>query len=235
MNETFQRMKNYILSLLAGCFFVTFSFAQQDEIRVGLKGGLNLANISGDNVDGSFLLAHHIGAFVEIPINEKLAFVPEFMFSAQGFKDTETQSFSGLGLEVSASLEQNVRLNYFNFPLLLRFNITDALHFEAGPQIGLLSTAKSKSEGSVSGTFNGEDIGDLFDDFDLELTQEGSINVRDQFTNIDAGFTAGVGAHFTNNVGMSVRYYLGLTDISNTPMTGNLRNNVIMASFFYRF
>lgn len=228
-------MKKYYLSLLACCFFTSLIFAQQDELRIGLKAGVNLANISGDNIDGDFLFAHHIGGFAEIPINEKLAFVPEFLFSAQGFKNSQTESFSGFGLEVSSTIEQTLRLNYFSFPLLLRFNITDALHFEAGPQIGFLSSAKSKISGEVSGNINGEDLGDFSNEDDLGDLQEGSLNVRDRFNHLDIGFSFGFGALFTDNVGMSVRYYLGLTDISNTPELGNIRNNVIMGSLFYRF
>ena len=250
MSETYHQMKKYYLSLLASCFLTSLIFAQQDELRVGLKAGVNLANISGDNIDGDFLFAHHIGGFAEIPITEKLAFVPEFLFSAQGFKSSfssasvdfdfgdvgiDVPSNEDVSIEVGGDLEQSLRLNYFSFPLLMRFNVTDVLHFEAGPQIGLLSTAKSRSSGGVSGNINGEDLGGFFNEDDLEDFQEGSLNVRDRFNHLDLGFSFGAGAHFTDNVGMSVRYYLGLTDISNTPELGNIRNNVIMASLFYRF
>jgi len=235
LSETYHQMKKYYFSLLACCVFTSFIFAQQDELRIGVKAGINLANVSGDNLDGGFLFAHHVGGFAEIPINEKLAFVPEFIYSAQGSKSSETESFSGFGLEVSSTIEQTLRLNYFSFPLLLRFNITEALHFEAGPQIGFLSTAKSRSSREVSGNINGEDLGGFLNEEDVEDVQEGSLNVRDRFNHLDLGLSFGAGAHFTDNVGISVRYYLGLTDISNTPELGNIRNSVIMASLFYRF
>lgn len=228
-------MKKNFFAFVAFIFALQISYAQfSEELRIGLKVGLNAANISGDDIDGGILFGQHIGGFVEIPINEKLVFVPEIMFSVQGFNNSESISIEILGNTISASFEERLRLNYFNIPLLIRFNINESLFVEGGPQIGFLSTASYKVTGdpSISGNIGGEEF-----DFDAEeIDNPGSLNVRDQFANLDYGFTGGLGAHFNDNIGMSVRYYLGLNDITNSSIpSAGLRNSVIMASFFYRF
>lgn len=228
-------MKKNFIAIVAFILAIHTSYAQfSEELRFGLKAGLNAANISGDDVDGGILFGHHIGGFLEIPFNEKLVFVPEIMFSVQGFNNSESISMEVLGNTITASFEERLRLNYFNIPLLIRFNINESFFVEGGPQIGFLSTANYKVTGdsSISGNIGGEDF-----NFDAEeIDNPGTLNVRDQFANLDYGFTGGLGAHFNDSIGMSVRYYLGLNDITNSSIpSAGLRNSLIMASFFYRF
>jgi len=73
------------------------------------------------------------------------------LFSTQG---TTIEGYDG-------DSNNNVKLNYLNIPVLAKYYITDAFSVEAGPQIGLLLSAKSR----------GEDIGDLYksSDFGLNL------------------------------------------------------------------
>ena len=59
-------MKKFILSILI-VFIVGFANAQaKKKISFGVKGGLNIATLTGDVEDASSLIGFQIGGFAEI-------------------------------------------------------------------------------------------------------------------------------------------------------------------------
>jgi hypothetical protein len=99
------------------------------EVHLGVKGGLNFANVSGDNTsDKDMVTAFNAGLVAEIALTEKFSFQPELLFSGQGY-----------------SLEDHaVALSYLNLPLMGKYYLTKAFSLEAGPQIGFLLAAKNE-------------------------------------------------------------------------------------------
>jgi len=79
--------KAIILSFAA----LALSLGAMSQVRVGVKGGLNLANISVDN-DGSVdenrtLPAYHIGVIADMPLIQNiLSFQPGVFYSSKGSK-----------------------------------------------------------------------------------------------------------------------------------------------------
>ena len=69
-------MKKIILAAIA---VMAFSFANAQETRFGVKGGLNLSTLGGDASGVSSLVGFHVGGFAEIKIIEKLAIQPELL------------------------------------------------------------------------------------------------------------------------------------------------------------
>lgn len=136
-------MKKIILTVAA---VFAFGFTNAQETKFGLKGGLNLANFSGDIEDDSSLIAFHVGGFAEIKITEKFALQPEVLFSVQG-ADGDGGSFN---------------LSYINIPVMAKYYVADKFNLEVGPQIGFLTSAKVKT-GDVSveakKLFNSTDFG----------------------------------------------------------------------------
>ncbi|SHG53065.1 porin family protein [Flavobacterium johnsoniae] len=130
-------MKKIILAAIA---VMAFSFANAQETRFGVKGGLNISTVGGDARNVSSLVGFHVGGFAEIKIIEKLAIQPELLFSTQGAK------------EKFAGDKYNTNLNYINVPVLAKYYITKQFTVEAGPQIGFLVSAKS----------DGEDVKDFY-------------------------------------------------------------------------
>lgn len=134
-------MKNLITIFTIFLMFSTTIFSQ---ISFGLKSGVNYSNIdfnSGietiDQVAKETTkpkLGYHIGAFLQIPFSEKLAFKPEFLFSTQGQK---------------VNFESNaLQLNYLKVPLLIEYRFIEKLGIQFGPTIGYLLAAKSKVDGN---------------------------------------------------------------------------------------
>lgn len=134
-------MKNFLL--LAVLTVLGFLNVNAQEIKFGAKGGLNFANISGDNTKGiDVVTSFNFGVVSEIPISDKFSFQPEIMYSGQGY------SFD----------DNTVALSYLNIPLMGKYYVTKGLSLEAGPQIGFLLAAKNEKT-NVKDSFNTVDFG----------------------------------------------------------------------------
>lgn len=154
-------MKKIILTAVA---VFAFGFANAQEAKFGIKGGLNLANFKGDIEDGSSLLGLHIGGFVEIKISDKFVIQPEVLYSGQG-SDSDEGSFN---------------LTYINVPLMAKYYVADKFNLEAGPQIGFLTSAKIKMDGNSIDSkrlFNSTDFGINFG-AGYDFTQKLSAGIR---------------------------------------------------------
>lgn len=135
-------MKKIILTVAA---VFAFGFANAQDVKFGVKGGLNVANFSGDVDGNSALVGFHVGGFAEIKISEKFAVQPELLFSTQGAKFNE------------AGTDVNFNLSYLNIPVMAKYYVADKFSLEAGPQIGFLTNAKAKA---------GSEKVDIKDDFE---------------------------------------------------------------------
>jgi hypothetical protein len=120
--------KIFLLIVMAGSFA-----AANAQISYGVKGGLNVANIGGEDVDDNKAkLGFHLGGFVNVPVAERISVQPELVFSAQGAK------FEG---------DSKYNLDYLNVPVLARYTIPSGFFAETGPQLGFLVSAKAKNDG----------------------------------------------------------------------------------------
>ncbi len=100
------------------------------DIKFGVKGGINFASINGDNTKNiETVTSFNFGIMAEMIISGKFSFQPELMYSGQGY-DIENKM---------------VELTYLNMPLMAKYYVTKGLSLEAGPQIGFLLSAKKES------------------------------------------------------------------------------------------
>lgn len=143
-------MKKIIL--LAAFALFAFTTAQSQEVRLGVKGGLNIASMGGDTYGLGSLgsrTAFHIGGFAEIPLAGDFALQPEILYSSEG------SNWSwGLG-------SNDVKLDYVRIPVLAKYNMpfVQGLSAELGPVFGVLVNAKAGST----------DVKDEFKSFDAQL------------------------------------------------------------------
>jgi len=207
-------MKRVILSAIA---VMAFGFANAQEVKFGVKGGLNLSNFSGDT-DGLDLKSRtgfHVGGFVEIKLSDKLAIQPELLYSTQGAKadnfeiELEDQFYTS---------DVKFNLSYINIPVMFKYYVAEKFNIEAGPQIGFLTSAKTET--TVQG-FNGSNEQD----------------VKDIFESIDFGLNLGAGYDFTEHFSAGARYNLGLANIAKTESgdDSTLNNGVFSLSVGYKF
>lgn len=108
---------------------------REEGIKLGIKGGLNVANLMGDVEDVAIRTSIHAGLVAEIIVNDKFSIQPELLYSGQGASDTST----GGG---------RIKLDYITLPVLAKFPIAKNLSLETGPQVGFLVSGKYKTNDS---------------------------------------------------------------------------------------
>lgn len=168
------------LAIVAMCAFV--APANAEKMMFGVKGGLNMANLTGDDVEDSSMKIGAVGGvFMSYDLTEIFAIQPELLFSMKGAKFED------------GDLEENLKFNYFEIPLLLKVNLpTDGKikpMLYAGPALGILMSAKVEDE-----------------------------DVKDYAKSMDIGILAGAGVGYAMEKGMlsfEVRYEVGMTGITD--------------------
>src|SRR5688500_832275 len=110
-------MKKSLLTI-ALLTVASFTFAQ---LSVGLKGGLNIANFSGDAEDASMRLSFHGGGYLNLSISDKLGIQPEVLFNSIGSKFEYSESDPDFG---NFDVKDTYKLSYISVPVMLLINIT---------------------------------------------------------------------------------------------------------------
>ncbi|MCU0387475.1 MAG: PorT family protein [Chitinophagaceae bacterium] len=196
--------KTPIIPFLALVMFFTLGQQSFAQISVGAKGGLNVSNLSGVNdiegLESNALVGFHLGGFVTFNLGRNFAIQPELLFSTQGAK------WEGFGES------ENLKLNYFNIPVMVKFLTNSGFYLEAGPQLGLRT-------GDV--TFDDEDI-------------------SDEFESSDVSACFGLGFQPTKSpFGIGARYNIGLGTVSELEdfdeETVDVKNGVFQLSLYWRF
>ncbi|SFQ41580.1 porin family protein [Hymenobacter arizonensis] len=125
-------MKKVILSL--GLLVGVTAAAQAQNVTFGLKAGVNLANVTGDNTrELKSIIGANGGLAANFGFSDLLSVQPELLYSMKGTK-----------YEVS-NYKREGRLNYLDVPVLVKFN-ADGPFFELGPQVGFLVSQKTTEE-----------------------------------------------------------------------------------------
>jgi hypothetical protein len=127
-------MKKYVLPLVLFCLVAASSQAQ--KWTPGIKGGLNISDVTGFNGDNR--LSGHIGLFLHSRIGRMWSIQPEILYSGQG-----QQYWVGRD-------EYTLALNYIQIPLLFQFHPVKQFYLEFGPQIGFLVAANAKNDDDKS-------------------------------------------------------------------------------------
>lgn len=123
--------------LLVTSFISVTAFSQEEvkssnDAKFGIKGGLNYTTVTkGDFEDGlDPRTSYYIGFVSEIPlVANVLSLQPEMLYSRQGFEN----NYVFLG----TNYNEEYRVDYINFPVLLKLHAGKTLSFELGPQFGL--------------------------------------------------------------------------------------------------
>ncbi|MFV7235983.1 MULTISPECIES: porin family protein [Flavobacterium] len=209
-------MKKYILTAVT--VFV-FALTNAQKVNFGAKAGLNVANLTGYFPDSSPLIGFNAGIFTEIKITDKFAVQPELLFSTQGNKmKIPVLDASSVFLY---SYDGKWNLSYLNLPVMAKYYILDKLSIEAGPQIGLLLSAKAKySSDRALPSLN---------------TSTSEYDIKNYLKSIDLGLNFGAVYDVSKNLSVNFRYNLGLANINNEPMSSsNIKNKVFSLSLGYK-
>lgn len=194
--------------------FVLFSSLSLAQMQAGLKAGLNLANLSGDDAGSpDSKTAFAFGGFFSYQFSPMFAIQPEIYYSMKGATDNMT--FEGATVDITYTFD------YIEIPLLIKFmipiqgsNVNPAIF--AGPHIAMNTAAKIKAE--YRGQSEEEDIDDIKStEFGLQFG--GSV-----------GFPVGNG-----ELGFDIRYIAGLSTLFDVEGDPDVKNSVINFNLYYGF
>jgi hypothetical protein len=104
--------------------------------------------------------------------------------------------------------DEKATANYISIPIMLKYNPAPIFNIHAGPQVGFLLSAKSGDE-----------------------------DIKDQVKGLDLGLGFGAGVDLPAGLGISARYVLGLSDVSDIDddvFDISVKNNVFQISVSYR-
>ncbi len=115
-------------------FCATTVYVNAQDINFGLKAGINLASLNGDDVeDLDMVTGVHLGAVAEFGLTEKFSIQPEVIYSTQGASyDKET-----------------LKLDYINVPVLAKYYAFEGFSIEAGPQLGFNINSEYEYDGET--------------------------------------------------------------------------------------
>lgn len=176
-----------VISLVLGGATV----AAAQEVAVGVKGGVNFANVQYEGEDANVTLDHGIGfvggLFVIWPADTGLALQLEALYSQKG-ATFDQGGFKG-----------NVEMDFFDVPILLHVssarNGLASFHAFGGPSVGFRLGTRSALSIEV-------------DSF--------RVNISDKIKRMDVGLVAGAGVD-VGRFTIDGRYTWGLTELNDDP------------------
>ncbi|HEY5132377.1 MAG TPA: porin family protein [Candidatus Krumholzibacteriaceae bacterium] len=182
-------MRKLVLVLMIAAisiFAVSPLFAK--GMMFGVKGGLNLANLTGSDVNNaSIKTGIDVGAFLTYDISDIFAVEPELLFSMKGAKSD------------SASVTGSWKINYIEIPILLKAKLpTDGKIkpcIYVGPGIGFLLSSKISDDIEI-------DMKDFTKSTDITLIAGAGVSYM-----MEKGALS-----------FEARYEVGLSTIAKTPI-----------------
>lgn len=213
-------MKKVLLSIFAVVAFVAISNAQ---VNFGAKAGLNLADLasSEEEFEADSKIGFHLGGYAELSISDKFSIQPELIYSAQGAKSEFSEEDTFNGVTITYSYEDKLKLNYLNVPVLFKFKPSDMFYIGAGPQLGLLLSAKNEYESTATGG-------------GVTQSESGEDDVKDEMKSIDLSFALGAGVELESGLNFGLRYNYGLSDVVDENEGDAIRNSVLQFSVGFR-
>jgi Outer membrane protein beta-barrel domain len=205
-------MKKIILSVT---LLVLFQNLTAQNVRFGLKGGLNVANqkFTGSlSPTNSSIIGLNIGVFTEIKFSNEIALQPELLFSMQGSSFDLRVSDGFTTVDTSNKFD----LGYINLPVMLKYYASEDFFIEFGPQVGFLINADLETKA------NGRSV---------------KQDLKKLFTNNDFGLNFGLGFNVNPNLFFDARYNLGLSNIAEVDSNSDdsIKNRVFSIGIGYRF
>lgn len=167
-------MRKTLLFVFA--FFLGIIIVNAQESRYGLRIGANFSTINSDDITGDLdqsRIGVVVGFLADFALTEKLRLQPELQYSAQGNKD------------------KDLRINYLQIPVVLKYNITNLFNLQLGPQAGIKIWEWEDNQAGIA-----------------------------DFNTFDFAVVAGLGVNVTDNFFVDLRYAQGLSNVFDEDGSG---------------
>ena len=201
-----KKLRNLSLLVCAVAIsMISYSNAQAQYAKAGIKGGLNLSNLYVDQADDDKArIGWHAGVFGQLFASEAFAIQPEVNFSTKGTGVTRIDA-------TSARYESNFNLSYIDIPVLAVFKLGKVAEIHAGAYWAYLLGAEIRNN-------------------DMDPNNEFDTQDRDNFDDWDYGLVGGIGFNLGDAAQLGVRYNYGLNEIAESSgarkLFGDSKNQV---------
>lgn len=212
-------MKKLVLGLAVTASSLAFAQttkttnSSSSDVRFGVKAGMNVSSLSNDETldDQKSKIGFNAGVFATIPVAASFNIQPEVIYSQYGSK----ANYTVLGDKYSSS----TNLDYVTVPVMFQYNFVPNFYVEAGPEFGLMVSAKNKVKNESNGNSSTTD------------------NYKDNLNTFNFGIGLGAGYYFTDNIGITARYVAGITDVAKDRPSNSdaVKNNVFQVGLAYKF
>ncbi len=189
----------FTFCLLSGAFS---AYAQNDQrVRFGVKGGVNLANLYIDEVtDEKAKAGLHAGLWMKAPIGEFFAIQPELIWSSKGSKIGEYKN-----IPFTQDGQVRFNLNYVDLPVLASLTL-GPVSIQAGPYVSYLINANVKNLKEDLSTGAAKDLD------------------KTDFNAVDYGLAGGLALDI-KGFQLGARYNYGLREIGKSDVAGQITKN----------
>jgi hypothetical protein len=184
------------------------------QVSLGFQAGLSMAKFGGKDLggDASYRMGFGGGALLKVPLSDVLSVQPELSFMQKGAEE-ETSDY-----------DANIKLNYLEIPVLLRFDVpTDGTidpFFMLGPSMAIKVGCK------IGGESGGTSVEVDCDEAGLEVT---SVDFGGMLA-AGIGIDAGPGQMFVQG-----RYYAAFTGLDSSDQDADEKNRGWFFSGGYSF
>jgi hypothetical protein len=168
---------------------VSLSFVARAQMNFGVKAGLNMATLSGDDVENASMKPNYqVGGVLNFNVTDAISLQPGLILAGKGSNNSENSDFT-------------LSMNYLEIPVNAVYNISGFQVF-AGPYLGL-------------GLFGKEKYAD--DDYDIEFTSDvdptNTSQDKSYYNSFDYGINAGLGYKLNDAIQIQANYGLGLANV----------------------
>ena len=211
----------------------TFMYAQT-LVSFGLKGGINMPNVSNSsdiqaqydliNAKTTVLLyGFTVGSIASFELTDNLNLFTEFDFIQKGFNLNIKDLYNEAGDEYIDELDMTNRFSFIEFTPSISYDITKQLLIKLGPFLGFAISGKRELL-----------------DYDPTIGYTSSfynVNFKnDEISRWDYGFNIGFSYVINNHTSLNTGYCLGLSNLKkNADLGGSQKTTGIYLTVGYLF
>ncbi|MGQ0721327.1 MAG: porin family protein [Candidatus Eiseniibacteriota bacterium] len=201
------------------------------DAHFGVKGGLNIANLSADDEADELQdsrKAAGFGGFAHFPVNDFISIQPEVLYMMKGDEEDISGTFDIDGQTIQLDGTVAVEATYLEVPVLARFGFAPGAPARpillVGPSLAINLSADLVASGESGGS-------------SVDLSED----ISDEVKKIDLGLVVGGGMEFplgagAQTLGFDARYTFGVTNVDDSGSDGEIKNGVftVLGTFAFR-
>jgi len=239
--------KMYTVLLVIATILVSINSIGLSQTKLGIRGGLNLANVSEDfggtesfdfeglplqiTLSQSSRTTFNVGGFVEYWFSPMFALQINLLYNQKGFVIegdlSETIIEQGIPINVTVNAEETIKLSYLSFPLLAKASFGESNfkpYIVAGPELSFLLSADDYAEATSEAEAQGIQVGPYTVNQEEDISE--FIESFEFALDIGGGLSYSFG---TIDVFADFIYSLGITKINTEDFADeDIKNRVIM-------